>query len=95
MAAAHLRNRPLLPAFTMNVSAMAKELGGLERLVAAQVKAGLAKDAVLSSSCSSWTRRLESLVCLDASSQEALTLAVSKGPWTVNQRRQLAKGKHG
>lgn len=86
-----MRNRPLLPAFIMNVSAMAKELGGLERLVAAQVKAGLDKGEVMSSLCSSWSRRLEALVGLDASSQEALTLAVSKGPWTVDQRRQLAK----
>ena len=75
----------------MDVSALSRELQCVASLVDAQVQAGLDRDEVLESLCSSWAGRLAALVGQDNTSLCTLTRAVSEGPWSVEQRKRLAK----
>ena len=80
-----------IPKHTMDVSKIVRELQGASSLVAAQQAAGLDKTAAIQSQVKSWTRRFTELPCvLDADDIEQITLAVSKGPWDVKDRRSLA-----
>ena len=67
----------------MDVPALARELRDVGRLLEAQVKAGLTKEEVLESLCSSWGLRLAALANVSNTGKEELTIAITDGPWSA------------
>ena len=73
-----------------DVSALISELQSLKDLVAAQVAVGIEERETLASLFNSWKLRLASL-SLDVASQCEITLAVSSGPWSQEQKKELGR----
>ena len=72
------------------ITKLTEELGGLIDLLQAREEAGLTRDEVLASMFASWSLRL----CATNTSGVHLvgvTRAINKGPWTPDQRAELAR----
>ena len=69
---------------------MKDELSGAKKLLAAQMKAGLDKDAILTGLFASTRARIESMSELSRQQITELTEMSNDGPWSDEQRKELA-----
>ena len=72
------------------MDAIVKELSSLTELVQAQVSIGISEEEALESLFKSWNKRLEAMR-VGAGAKRELTVAVSKGPWTMEQKLALGR----
>jgi len=69
----------------------ADELTHASDLVASQVAAGLSAEEVTEALYNSWADRLSKLSHLGPTDKIAITSALARGPWTDDQRKELAR----
>ena len=75
----------------MAVESYCDQLAGASELLRSQVDAGQNSDDVLESMYRSWQQRLGSVThCGSPKQKSALTEAITAGPWTSEQRKELA-----
>jgi hypothetical protein len=67
------------------------ELADVNDFVASQVSAGLSRDDVVDALYRSWSTRLLALARLGEKQKTLITAAISGGPWSVDQRKELAR----
>ena len=72
-----------------HVGSVIDELKDAKALVTAQVEAGLQADVVITDLFNDALPRLKALAC-NMREQLALTGAINNGPWTSEQRQELA-----
>ena len=75
----------------MAVESYCDQLAGASELLRSQVAAGQNSDDVLESMYRSWQQRLSGMAhCGSPKQKSALTEAITAGPWTSEQRKELA-----
>ena len=67
------------------------DLADVASLVQSQVDAGMCREEVIDALCSSWIPRLEGLAHCSQADKARLTAALSSGPWSDEQRKELAR----
>ena len=74
-----------------NAEQAASELTDVNTLVQSQVDAGMCRDEVVDALCYSWAPRLAGLSQSSQSDKARLTSALTAGPWSEAQRKELAR----
>ena len=74
-----------------NAEQAASELADVSTLVQSQVDAGMCRDEVVEALCYSWAPRLAGLSQCSQSDKARLTSALTAGPWSEAQRKELAR----
>ena len=74
-----------------NARQAASELADVSTLVQSQVDAGMCRDEVVKALCYSWAPRLAGLSQCSQSDKARLTSALTAGPWSEAQRKELAR----
>ena len=69
---------------------IATDLADVSELLSAQVGAGLNRDDVLLSLFNSWSQRLAGVARMQAKGKTLVTTAIQNGPWTPEQKKELA-----
>ena len=69
---------------------LVRELGDVPELLEAQVVAGLCRDEVIEALFRSWSSRLANIGKLSDKAKTMLTTAISSGPWSQQQIKDLA-----
>ena len=74
----------------MNREELVRDLGCVHGLMVASVEAGIDKDDAMKSMYNSWARRLESIPRLVGDDAQHILAAITAGPWSTTQRKELA-----
>ena len=74
-----------------SVASMIKELGEVPDLVDTQEDLGLSRHEVVTTCFNSWLQRIHGLEQLTESQKTSLSANVKDGPWSNEQRKELAR----